>query len=80
MFKKIFSFNINGYTEKALKAYCNANNITADEFMEEAIIEKLETEEMLRSEAETVLASDMVTEQEDEGFYNAGGDLYKKKH
>ena len=80
--KKIsLNLEIDSYMERAVKNFCRENGLSVEKFIEEAIIEKLEDEELQKGSfltGKTDDASD--TEVSENILYDPDGDFYKKKH
>jgi hypothetical protein len=64
--------------EKIIRSFCRANNRDINEFLEEAIVEKIEFEELNKDNIRTEAGENAVVE---ELFVNeTGSEEFKRKH
>jgi len=68
------------YTEKAIKSFCKENNISFVKFVEDALIEKLEAEEMNRNPLMEGKDDSYGPDDAENTLFESEEDLYKKKH
>ena len=79
-FRKKTPVRLSNRAEKLAREYSSRNNISVEEFLEEAVIEKVEYEE-LRDEADTGAADDgFYSCFDDKEYYNEDNDDLKKRH
>jgi hypothetical protein len=77
----VLNMEIDAYTERAVKKFCRENGLSVEKFVEEAIFEKLEAEEMEKGAfliEETDDSTDM--EAPENMLFDSDRDSYKKKH
>jgi hypothetical protein len=77
MKKNIVNFEMDYYIEKAVKRYCRENSISMDQFMEDAVLDRLEAGEYERSRGDF---DEEYREAAENMIFEAEGDFYKKKH
>lgn len=80
--KKItLNMEIDSYTERAVKKICRENGMSVEKFIEEAVFEKLEAEEVQK---ESFLTGDADEQADNEGadniLFDSDGDPCKKIH
>ena len=81
MKKIILNMEIDSYTERAVKKFCRENSLTVEKFIEEAIFEKLEAEEMQKGSFLNDEPDDAAdTEVSENLLFDSDGDSFKKKH
>ncbi|MGD0566469.1 MAG: hypothetical protein ABSA34_03955 [Candidatus Goldiibacteriota bacterium] len=66
------------YIEKAVKRYCRENSISLEQFMEDAVLDRLEAGEDGLSAA--AYEEEYPAGPGDNMIFDTEGDLYKKKH
>ncbi len=81
MKKIVLNMEVDSYTEKAVKNFCRENGMSMEKFIEEAIFEKLEAEELQKGSFLTEETDDAPdTDTGDNMLFDSDGDSYKKKH
>ena len=81
MKKIVLNMEVDSYTEKAVKKFCRENGMSVEKFIEEAIFEKLEAEELQKGSFLTEETDDAPeAETADNMLFDSDGDSYKKKH
>ena len=81
MKKIVLNMEVDSYTEKAVKNFCRENGMSMEKFIEEAIFEKLEAEELQKGSFLTEETDDAPdTDAGDNMLFDSDGDSYKKKH
>jgi len=80
--KKItLNMEVDAYTERAMKKFCRENALSVEKFIEEAIFEKLEAEELQKGSFLTEETDDAAdTDVPGNILFDTDGDSYKKKH
>ena len=78
MKKSNISVEMDHYIEKAVKRYCRENSISLEQFMEDAVLDRLEAGESGLSAA--AYDEEYPLEAGDSMIFDTEGDLYKKKH
>jgi hypothetical protein len=80
--KKIsLNMEVDPYMERAVKNFCRENGLSVEKFIEEAIFEKLEAEELETGSFLTGETDDASGNNVSESMlYDPDGDFYKKKH
>lgn len=77
----VLNMEIDAYTERAVKKFCRENGLSVEKFVEEAIFEKLEAEELEKGAfliEETDDSPD--TKVPENTLFDSDRDSYKKKH
>ena len=81
MKKIMINMEIDSYTEKAVKKYCRENSMSVEKFIEEAVFEKLEAEELQKGSFLGEETDDSpVDDHTGNALFDSDGDSYKKKH